>query len=114
MNDLGLFALGLSTGMIAASFLSTHRTERNIFPSLVALLPALLAGGAIIFHPTLVHASSSDFYPVGLVVAFLWQKTAAMLDNVDTSPRIKQALTVAGFAATLVLTVAAIVLAYQI
>lgn len=71
MGGLGFLALGTSAGLFSGFILSKAKGASSV-SLLVALLPVLLSGAWVFLAPEFKGARSTDFYPIGLLIAFLW------------------------------------------
>lgn len=67
---------------------------------LVALVPIILSGAAMFMLPVFKDAKSLGFYPIGLLLAFMWQQVGPLLVGVTGRPTAAQILIYAyGFVA---------------
>ncbi|SEE66168.1 hypothetical protein SAMN04490198_2301 [Pseudomonas palleroniana] len=68
----------------------------------VALMPIILSGAAVLMLPVFNDAKSLGFYPIGLLLALMWQQVGPLLVGVIGRPTVAQILIYSyGFVAAL-------------
>jgi len=87
MGPLGFFALGASVVWLARFMLKSNQTARGQGPVLLALLPLYGAGGAVLLNPSILASQSSNYFPIGMLLAFCWLGMDAVLPGLKSSDR---------------------------
>ena len=83
MDGLGFLSLGASAGLVTSLILAKGRTPLGIGSMLGALSPVLLSGAAVLFSPQLSGAKGVGLFPLGLLLALLWEKNGAIVEVLD-------------------------------
>lgn len=75
---------------------------------IVALMPLILSGAAMFMLPQFRDNKLLGFYPVGLLLALMWQQAGPLLADVLSKQKPIQILICAYGAAVLILSIAAV------
>ena len=83
MDGYGFLSLGASAGMVTSRVLARARTPVGVGSLLAALLPVLLSGSAVFLLPQLSASKGVGYFPLGLLLALLWQGNEMIIDVFD-------------------------------
>jgi hypothetical protein len=84
---MGFFALGASVVWLARLVLKSNQTARGQGPVFLALLPLYGAGAAVLLKPNILASQSSNYFPIGMLLAFCWLGMDTILPGLDSSNR---------------------------
>ncbi len=95
-------SFGASAALATGLLVSKARTSMGAGYLVVALMPIILSGAAVFMLPVFKDAKSLGFYPIGLLLALMWQQVGPLLVGVTGRPTVAQTLIYAyGFVAAL-------------
>ena len=94
MGSLGFLALGASTIWFASTVLEKTQGSRDRGIVLLALLPLLGAGAAVLLIPSLLHSRSVDYFPIGILLAICWPGLEASLRSLGEDNKLQRSVTI--------------------
>lgn len=105
MGNFGFLALGASTILLASTVLERTQGSRDRGIIMLALLPLLGAGTAILLIPSLLNSKSVDYFPIGMLLATCWLGLDPSLRSLSASNMLQRSITIIKLLLTCAVTV---------
>lgn len=89
MGKLGFLTFGVTVIWLARMLLDKMQGSRDRGVVALALLPVCGISAAIFLTPALLQSNAANYFPIGMLLAFIWLGMKNVVQDLDAKNRIQ-------------------------